>query len=88
MMIPLPVGFGITRLEIITIPLEGDLAHKDSMGIQKSSEMAMCRSWCWNGEASEFNQTKTNELNTANLGLNQKCRTALPTNYTRSRRTK
>jgi redox-sensitive bicupin YhaK (pirin superfamily) len=33
MMIPLPVGFGTsTRLEIITIPLEGDLAHKDSMG--------------------------------------------------------
>jgi hypothetical protein len=31
-------------MEIITIPLEGDLAHKDSMEIQKSSEMAMCRS--------------------------------------------
>jgi redox-sensitive bicupin YhaK (pirin superfamily) len=41
------MGFGThphDNMEIITIPLEGDLAHKDSMEIQKSSEMAMCRS--------------------------------------------
>jgi redox-sensitive bicupin YhaK (pirin superfamily) len=39
MMIPLQPEWVLAphdNMEIITIPLEGDLAHKDSMGIQKS----------------------------------------------------
>jgi redox-sensitive bicupin YhaK (pirin superfamily) len=31
-------------MEIITIPLEGDLAHKDSMGNTEIIKMAMCKS--------------------------------------------
>jgi redox-sensitive bicupin YhaK (pirin superfamily) len=41
------MGFGThphDNMEIITIPLEGDLAHKDSMEMQPQSKMVMYRS--------------------------------------------
>jgi redox-sensitive bicupin YhaK (pirin superfamily) len=89
------MGFGThphDNMEIITIPLEGDLAHKDSMGnteIIRNGDVQVMSAGT-GVKHSEFNQTKTNELNCCKIWVFQtkKCRTALPTNYTRSRRTK
>jgi redox-sensitive bicupin YhaK (pirin superfamily) len=79
MMIPLQPGFFGTHphdnMEIITIPLEGDLAHKDSMGnteIIRNGDVQVMSAGT-GVKHSEFNQTKTNELNCCKFGFsNQK----------------
>jgi redox-sensitive bicupin YhaK (pirin superfamily) len=86
------MGFGThphDNMEIITIPLEGDLAHKDSMGneIIRNGDVQVMSAGT--EKHTGIQSTKTNELNCCKFGFSKpKCRTALPTNYTRSRRTK
>jgi redox-sensitive bicupin YhaK (pirin superfamily) len=61
------------NMEIITIPLEGDLAHKDSMGnteIIRNGDVVMSAGT--GVKHSEFNQTKTNELNCYKFGFQTK----------------
>jgi redox-sensitive bicupin YhaK (pirin superfamily) len=68
------MGFGThphDNMEIITIPLEGDLAHKDSMGnteIIRNGDVQVM-----SAETSEANsiQTKTNELNCCKFGFSK-----------------
>jgi redox-sensitive bicupin YhaK (pirin superfamily) len=77
------------NMEIITIPLEGDLAHKDSMGnteIIRNGDVQVMSAGT-GVKHSEFNQDQRTKLlqiwvfQTKNVE-------PLPTNYTRSRRTK
>jgi redox-sensitive bicupin YhaK (pirin superfamily) len=75
MMIPLqPEWFWHTSTrQIITIPLEGDLAHKDSMGnteIIRNGDVQVMSAGT-GVKHSEFNQTKTNELNCCKFGFSK-----------------
>lgn len=85
------MGFGThphDNMEIITIPLEGDLAHKDSMGngtTIKSGDIQVMSA----GTGIQHSEFNPNHNHHTKLFQNlvvpkiQKCGTSLPTNYLR-----
>jgi hypothetical protein len=80
------MGFGThphDNMEIITIPLEGDLAHKDSMGNTEIIRNGDVQVMSAGTEVKQFNQTKRQRTKYCKFGFSKpkKCRTALPTNY-------
>jgi redox-sensitive bicupin YhaK (pirin superfamily) len=70
------MGFGThphDNMEIITIPLEGDLAHKDSMGnteIIRNGDVQVMSAGT--EKHTGIQSTKTNELNCCKFGFSKK----------------
>jgi redox-sensitive bicupin YhaK (pirin superfamily) len=57
-------------MEIITIPLEGGLMHKDSMGNEGIFVLAKCKSSAGSGvEHSEMNASATDHAKHCNYGF-------------------